>query len=99
MAAPRKAGRPPLFVLLTYVTEPSDRTCTSLSCAAKPATSTGSETTTAAQNWARKSPWLVTNEVRNTGAVSATVAVACFSTPTGGAVLSYWQTLSRLLDG
>src|SRR3712207_8503307 len=42
----------------THLTAPSDNPCTSLSWAAKPATSTGSDTTNAAaQTCARKSPW------------------------------------------
>ena len=48
-----------------------------MSWAAKPAMSTGSETTrAAAQTLARNRPWLVTKPVRNTGAVCATVAVS-----------------------
>src|SRR3954452_5921512 len=59
-----------------YLTEPRDRPWTSLSWAAKPATSKGSETMKeAAQSGARNRPWLVTKLVRKTGAVSATVAV------------------------
>src|SRR5919107_113446 len=66
--SPSRGGR--------YLTEPRDRPWTSLSWAAKPATRTGRETTNAAaHSWARNRPWLVTKLVRNTGAVSATVAV------------------------
>src|SRR5215217_7263334 len=69
-------ARPAFLRVPPYLTEPSDRPCTSLSWAAKPATSTGSDTTkAAAQSWARNRPWLVTKLVRNTGDVSATVAV------------------------
>src|SRR5438552_1151701 len=42
-----------------HFTAPSDRPCTSLSCAANPAMSTGSETTIdAAHTLARNRPWL-----------------------------------------
>jgi hypothetical protein len=48
-----------------HLTAPSERPCTSLSWAAKPAASTGRDTTKAAAHiWARNSPWLVTNPVR-----------------------------------
>ena len=53
-----------------HLTAPSDRPWTSLSWAAKPAASTGRDTTTdAAHTWARNRPWLVTKPVRKTGAV------------------------------
>ena len=58
-----------------YLTAPSDRPWTSLSWAANPAMSTGSDTATAAAHTlARNRPWLVTKPVRKTGAVCATVA-------------------------
>ena len=48
-----------------------------MSWAAKPAMSTGRDTTSeAAQTLARKRPWLVTKPVRKTGAVSAMVPVS-----------------------
>jgi hypothetical protein len=48
-----------------HLMAPMDRPCTSLSWAAKPAMSTGTDTTNeAAQTWARNNPWLVTKPVR-----------------------------------
>ena len=65
------------YALTGYLIAPIDKPCTSLSCAAKPATSTGIDTASAAaQTLARNRPWLVTKPVRYTGAVCATVADA-----------------------
>src|SRR5215212_4117827 len=62
--------------LVPYLTAPRERPWTSLSWAAKPAISTGSETAVAAaQTLAKKSPWEVTKLVRNTGAVWAITLV------------------------
>src|SRR4029077_1707328 len=61
----------------SHLTAPRDRPCTSLSCAAKPATTTGSDTTTAAAHTlARNRPWLVQKLVKNTGAVCACTPVS-----------------------
>src|SRR6185437_2928545 len=60
-----------------HLTAPSDSPWTSLSCAAKPAMSTGSETiVAAAHTLARNRPWLVTKLVRNTGPVWAETPVS-----------------------
>src|SRR5699024_3811539 len=65
------------FGLGAHLTAPIDRPWTSLSCAAIPATSTGTEMTSeAADTWDRNSPWEVTKLVRNTGAVEAAVDVS-----------------------
>src|SRR5699024_415066 len=65
------------FGLGAHLTAPIDRPWTSLSCAAIPATSTGTEITSeAADTWDRNSPWEVTKLVRNTGAVEAAVDVS-----------------------
>src|SRR5690606_15946913 len=62
--------------VLAHLTAPIDSPCTSLSCAANPAISTGSDTTVAAaQTCARNCPWDVTNPVRYTGAVPAVTPV------------------------
>src|SRR5581483_6905223 len=60
-----------------HLTAPRERPWTSLSWAAKPATSTGTEMhTAAAHTLARNRPWLVTKPVRKTGAVPATTPVS-----------------------
>jgi len=53
--APGRGGQP-ASVHVYYFTAPSDRPWTSLSCAANPAISTGSETMTAAASLAAKNP-------------------------------------------